>query len=160
MMALAWITFLVLVGFYFSDLLSTHNNPNQELQSRVSATGAREVALQRNRQGHYVTSGLINGQPVVFMLDTGATSIAIPEAVARRLELPRGRAFPVRTANGTSRAFQTSLSSVSVGTITLGPLDAAITPGLGGNEILLGMSFLGQLEFSQRDNSLILRQHP
>ena len=89
MMIMAW---LVLLGFgvvFFGDVLEKQFNPNQSLDTRVSAEGMREVVLQRNRFGHYVTSGTINGQPVTFMLDTGATGVAIPEPVAQRLKIPR-----------------------------------------------------------------------
>ena len=92
MMIMAWV---VLLGFgvvFFGDVLEKQFNPNQSLDTRVSAEGMREVVLQRNRFGHYVTSGTINGQPVTFMLDTGATGVAIPEPVAQRLKIPRGRA--------------------------------------------------------------------
>lgn len=160
MMVLAWLTFLLLVGFYFNDVLKDQRNPNQQLQTRYGEAGVREVLLQRNRMGHYVTSGEINGQEVVFMLDTGATGIAIPSRVAQRLDLARGERFRTQTANGTGTSFATRLDSVRVGDIEIRDLPAGVTPGLEMDEILLGMSFLKQIEFSQRGDTLILRQHP
>jgi aspartyl protease family protein len=160
MMVLAWLTFLILLGFYFNDVLEKQHNPNQRIQSNVGAEGVREVVLQRNRMGHYVTSGEINGQSVVFMLDTGATGIAIPTDVARRLKLQPGQKFNTQTANGIGVSYATRLDSVSVGEIEIRNIRAAISPGLAMDEILLGMSFLKHIEFSQRGNTLVLRQYP
>jgi aspartyl protease family protein len=159
MQALAWLVFLALGVFVFSDLLDKQHNPNQSLQTRYSEEGAREVVLQRNKFGHYVTSGQINGRPVTFILDTGATGVAIPEPIADRLGLKRGQAFRTETANGATTSYAVSLDQVSVGGIELRDVRAAITPGLRTDEVLLGMSFLKHIEFTQRGETLILRQH-
>jgi len=159
MMVLAWLTLLGLGAVFFGDVLERQFNPNQQLQTRYSEAGVREVVLQRNRFGHYVTSGEINGQPVTFMLDTGATGVAIPDAVARRLGIPRGRAYRTQTANGTAVSYAARLDSVAVGDIALSDVQAGIAPGMGIEEVLLGMSFLKHIEFTQRGDTLILRQH-
>ena len=158
MQALAWLVLLGLGVFYFNDLLEEQYNPNQSLQTRHAEDGFREVVLQRNKFGHYVTDGQINGVPVTFMLDTGATGVAIPEALAAYLGLQRGRAFPTQTANGMSTSYAANLDRVSVGGIELSDVSAGITPGLQTDEILLGMSFLKHIEFTQRGDTLILRQ--
>jgi len=160
MFVLAWLALIGLLGFYFQDVLEAQRNPNQTIATLTDASGVREVVLQRNKFGHYVTAGEINGQPVVFMLDTGATGVAIPEDVAQRLGIPRGRAFATQTANGIGKSYAARLDRVSVGDITLSNIAAGITPGLQTEEILLGMSFLKHIEFSQRGDSLILRQYP
>lgn len=159
MQAMAWLVLMALLVAYFSDLLDRQHNPNQRVDT-LTENGVREVVLQRNRFGHYVTSGKINGEPVVFMLDTGATGVAIPEAVAQRLDLRRGRAFRTQTANGLSTSWATRLDKVSVGEISLDKVSAGITPGLQIEEVLLGMSFLKHIEFTQRGDQLILRQYP
>ena len=158
MQALAWLVFLALGVWFFSGELSRQHNPNQSVHSRVGEGGVREVVLQRNRFGHYVTSGAINGEPVTFLLDTGATGVAVPARVARRLGLRRGQPFTTQTANGLSTSYAASLDSVSVGAIELRDVEAAIAPGLGMEEVLLGMSFLKHIEFTQLGNTLILRQ--
>ena len=160
MMIMAWLVFLGLGVAFFGDVLDKQFNPNQSLDTQVSADGIREVVLQRNRFGHYVTSGTINGQPVTFMLDTGATGVAIPETVARRLAIPRGRAYRTQTANGVSTSYAARLDRVAVGDIELRDVQAGIAPGLQMEEILLGMSFLKHIEFTQRGDQLILRQYP
>jgi aspartyl protease family protein len=158
MQLLAWLVLLGLGLVYFSDLLERQFNPNQTLETRHNEAGFVEVLLQRNRFGHYVTSGKINGLPVTFILDTGATGVAIPSEVAQRLGLRPGRAFSTQTANGTSVSYAVNLDLVSVGGIELPDVRASITPGLTTEEVLLGMSFLKHIEFTQRGNELILRQ--
>lgn len=159
MQVLAWLVLLALGFFFFSDVLLKQHNPNQSLQTRYGEDGTREVVLQRNRFGHYVTSGQINGQTVTFMLDTGATGVAVPASVAARLGLKRGRAFPTQTANGVSTSYAARLDKVAVGDIELQNVQAGITPGLNTEEVLLGMSFLKHIEFSQRGDTLTLRQY-
>ncbi len=159
MQILAWLVFLALGVFFFNDLLETQYNPNQNLQTRSTDEGVREVVLQRNKFGHYVTSGEINGQAVTFILDTGATGVAVPASVATRLGLQRGQAFRTQTANGTGTSYAAILDRVSVGGIELQDVRAGITPGLQTDQILLGMSFLKHIEFSQRGDTLTLRQY-
>ena len=159
MSVLAWLTFLVLVGFYFHEVLQEQRNPNRDPESRVGEGGATEVVLLRNKYGHYVTQGEINGRSVVFMLDTGATGVAVPLHVAQRLGLQRGRPVTTQTANGQATAFLTTLDSVSVGEIEIRDVSASISPGLQMDEILLGMSFLRHIEFTQRGRTLVLRQY-
>ena len=160
MQVLAWLVLLALGVAFFSDFLDKQYNPNQSLQTSYTEGGVREVVLQRNKFGHYVTSGEINGEPVTFMLDTGATGVAIPASVATRLGLRRGAAFPTQTANGMSTSYAATLSSISVGDIELYDVSAGISPGLQTQEVLLGMSFLKHIEFTQRGDTLILRQVP
>ena len=158
MQALAWMVFIILGVFFFTDLLERQHNPNQTLETRQEA-GMREVVLKRNKYGHYVTSGEINGRPVTFMLDTGATGVAIPGQIAQRLGLQRGRAFPTQTANGMATSYAATLDQVSVGGIELRDVWAGITPTLQSDQVLLGMSFLKHIEFTQRGDTLILRQY-
>lgn len=157
MVGAMWILLLGLLTLFFGDFLDKQHNPNQHIAS-VQNGAQREIVLQRNKYGHYVASGMINRQPVVFMLDTGATDISIPDKVARRLGLERGREVTYRTANGPAINYATQLDSVSLGNITLHNLPASINPNVNDDDILLGMSFLKHLEFSQKGNSLTLRQ--
>jgi len=158
MIVVAWLLALGLLTLFFNDFLDKQHNPNQDLNTQYNQDGTREVILQRNRSGHYVTKGTINGQPVVFFLDTGATIVSIPEPVARRLNLQRGVEMLANTANGTVTTYSSELDSVAVGEIELYRVRASINPQMQGDEILLGMSFLKHLEFTQRGNTLILRQ--
>ena len=157
MVGAMWLVLLGLLTVFFSDVLDKQHNPNQQIAS-VQRSGQQAIILQRNKYGHYVASGMINRQPVVFMLDTGATDISVPEKVARRLGLERGRAVTYQTANGPAINYATQLDAVSLGNITLYNLPASINPNVDDDDVLLGMSFLKHLEFSQKGNSLTLRQ--
>ena len=157
MVGAMWVLILGLLTLFFSDILDEQHNPNQQIAS-VHRGGQQEIVLQRNKYGHYVASGMINQQPVVFMLDTGATDISIPQQVAKRLGLQRGRAVTYQTANGPAINYATKLDSVSLGSITLYNLPASINPNVDHDDVLLGMSFLKHLEFNQKDNLLTLTQ--
>ncbi len=160
MLALMWVGIFTLLGILFSDILDQQNNPNQSVSTLSLDGDIKELVLQRNRMGHYVANGSINSQPVTFMLDTGATDVAIPQAIAQRLNLKRGPTATYRTANGSAQAYLTWLDNISLGDIRLSNIRATIIPGYKSEEILLGMSFLKHLEFSQRGNTLTLRQYP
>ncbi len=154
----AWLIGISLLTMYFGDVVEQQNNPNQSPSSYQSSQ-VTEVTLQRNRFGHYVTSGTINQQPVIFLLDTGATLVAVPESVAKRLDLPKGAPHQVRTANGIATAYATRLDSLTIGELTVYDVPASINPGMDDDEILLGMSVLKHIEFTQRNNTLVLRQY-
>lgn len=158
MQALAWISLFVLAVFFFQDLLDKQRNPNQAPLVGETEDGTREVILKRNRFGHYVVDGAINGQPVTFMLDTGATMVALPAHLATKLGIERGRPMQFQTANGTARGFAARLDEVKVGPIALQYVAAGVTQGLRGDEVLLGMTFLKHIEFTQRGDTLTLRQ--
>ncbi len=158
MLILAWMIGLGMLGLFFSGILDRRHNPNQSVTTEMSARGQRVVILQRNHQGHYVVSGAINDHPVTFLLDTGATVVSIPEHVATRLGLKRGAESYTQTANGTIKTYATRLDSISIGDIRMNRVAAHINPYFEGEEILLGMSFLKNLELIQRDNTLTIRQ--
>ena len=149
-----WIAVMIMVYFLFENILEKDYNPNQ----RVQMSSANEVTLQRNRYGHYVTQGKINNQPVTFLLDTGATDISIPRKIAQKLKLKAGQERRYQTANGIIVGNLTTLNSVSIGNIKLKNVRASINPAMNNDEILLGMSFLKFIEFTQRGDTLILRQ--
>lgn len=158
MTIVAWILVLGLATYYFDHFLDQQRNPNQDV-SYSEGNGAREVMLQRNRQGHYLSSGKINGMDVAFLLDTGATNVSVPKSVADKLRLQRGPEIDVITANGTIPVNMTVLAQVQLGNIVMHDVRASINPYMEGEEILLGMTFLKHLEFTQRGEQLILRQY-
>ncbi len=155
----AWVLLLLLLTSLFQGLLEEKQNPNRNPVGGVGTDGVREVVLQRNSQGHYVADGSINGYPVVFLVDTGATHVAISEALANRLGLERtGGAFS-RTANGVVAVWQSVLAQVSLGVIGMQRVRASVLPDMQpANHVLLGMSFLKHLELIQKDGNLTLRQ--
>ncbi|MEH6473643.1 MAG: TIGR02281 family clan AA aspartic protease [Halopseudomonas sp.] len=159
MMILAWIIAMGLLTWIFGDWEERQINPNRSPLSS-SALGVTEVTLVRNRQGHYVTSGSINQHPVVFLVDTGATTVAIPGGLQQQLGLVEGKRQRSITANGTATAYATVIGQLKIGDIELFNVRASILPNMPGKHILLGMSVLREIEFTQKGDKLTLRQAP
>ena len=157
LLAVAWIAGLFLATRYFAGREEQELNPNTVVAS-AHGQGYIEVKLVGNRQGHFIASGTINQLPVQFMLDTGATDVAIPASVARQLTLQRGMPVQISTANGRSEGYRTQLEQLKLGDIVLRDVRAVVAPGLDGDQVLLGMSALRQLEFTQRSGNMLLRQ--
>ncbi len=153
----AWALFLLLLTWFASGYLERLNNPNVQVVSRVDPGGRPEVLLQQNRAGHYVATGAIDDVPVAFMVDTGATDVAVSQKVAERIGLEKGFRVTVNTANGTAYGWNTILDRVTLGNIEMTAVPATIMPGLG-QEALLGMSFLKRLTLIQRGEELLIRQ--
>ncbi len=159
MVLLAWVVGLAFAAWLFQQQLDRRNNPNRDLPERPGSDGVREVVLLRNAQGHYVADGFIDGHAVTFLLDTGATTVAIPEVLARRWGLDLRPGGYSRTANGVVPVWRTRLDSVQLGPIVLRDVSAVVLPSMGADaEVLLGMSFLKRLELVQRGDRLTLRQ--
>jgi len=157
MLVLAWGAALLLATKFFGDWEESRRNPNANPES-LHGSGYVEVHLASSRQGHYMAGGKINGEAVSFLLDTGATQVAVPTEVAQRLGLQAGAAIVISTANGRATAHRTRLERLQLGDIVLTDVEALIAPGMGGDDVLLGMSALKQLEFTQRGGTLMLRQ--
>lgn len=157
---LSWIIAIALFMFVFQEVLDEQYNPNSKPIVSLSSSGQAEVILKQNRHGHYVTQGTINESSVTFLLDTGATQVSIPAHIADELQLESFGHYPVQTANGTVTVYQTKIDQLSIGNIFLYNVAAHINPAMKSNEILLGMSALKKVEFSQIGKKLTLRESP
>lgn len=157
MLLVAWIGVLGLLTLVFGEWEEKQVNPNQVPVSAENPDGSIEVILQRNRQGHYVAGGTINGHPVTFLLDTGATDVVVPADIAKDAGLKRGPEARARTAAGVVRVFHTRIDTLRLGDIQLRDLPATINPHMEGVGVLLGMSALRHVEFRQTGSELILR---
>jgi aspartyl protease family protein len=126
-----------------------------------SSSKKPEARVWANERGMFATIGTINGFPVSFLVDTGATSVAISSNEARRLGInykSSGQKVGVQTASGYGVAYQIKLTSVSLGRITLYNVDAVVLEGSSPVTPLLGMSFLGNLEIENRGNMMLMRK--
>ncbi len=157
MTVIGWLIFLAILFAGFDYLILQRHNPNQNIVTRLNGA-QKEIVLQRNAYGHYVSSGTINGREVVFLLDTGASDVAIPESLADEIGLLKGHEIIVKTANGNTRAYRTRLDSVALGDIKRYDLNATILTSMTGKEVLLGMNFLKHFEIIQKGRSLTIRQ--
>jgi len=115
-----------------------------------------DVVLSRNAAGHYVAPGEINGVPVLFLVDTGATRVAFSTATAARVGAERGTAMRAQTAQGETISYATRLDSVSLGDMVAHNVGGAIVPAIPDDTVLLGMSFLSRFNLSMTGDSLRL----
>ncbi|GAB1256860.1 TIGR02281 family clan AA aspartic protease [Aurantivibrio plasticivorans] len=159
MLILGWVLVLAALTMFFANWEENQRNPNAQLTG-TSAGGVNEVILKANQQHHYIAPGAINKEPVTLLLDTGATDVAVPGHLADRLGLQAiGKGY-ANTANGTAEIYFTTIEELTLGSLTFHDLRASISPGIEGDEVLMGMSALRQVEMIQRDGQLILRQYP
>lgn len=127
--------------------------------STATVTSTRpSVRLVADGGGHFNTFGSINGRPIKFMVDTGATSVALSAVQARALglDLRGAESGGVATASGYTRAQRVVLDSVKVGDITLNLVEAVVIDDMPGDVALLGNSFLSRLEMKREGQYLIL----
>jgi aspartyl protease family protein len=122
--------------------------------TKVSGT-ANEVVVPRSRDGHFYVAGKISGQPVTFMVDTGASSVSVGKTVAARVGLPSGRTVMVGTANGSTTAEEVTGQTVSLGGIVIQNVRVVILPNMDG-EALLGQNVLRHMEVRQTQEQMVL----
>lgn len=124
----------------------------------AGGSAAGSVTLSPDARGHYMTLGQVNGSTVQFLVDTGATLIALPSTEARRLGINYlgGQRGYTETANGKAAAYRIRLDTVKVGDITLYGVDAVVMEGDGLKVALLGMSFLNRTEMKRDGQTLTL----
>lgn len=122
------------------------------------ASAAASVVLTADVRGHFAVDAQVNGAPMRFIVDTGATMIAISEAEARRLGLDyrKGSKAIMGTANGNTPAYRIKLDEVRVGDIALNNVDAVVIEGDGLSRSLLGMSFLNRMDMKREGDIMTL----
>jgi aspartyl protease family protein len=125
-------------------------------------TGTRSLSIPRDARGHFQAEGRIDGQRINFMVDTGASVIALNETSAARFGLRPSRAdynATVSTANGTIKAARTRLAMVELGGLVVRDVDAMVLPDEALSENLLGLSFLSKLKrFEYAGGRMVLEQ--
>lgn len=131
----------------------------QHMSGGAADTGrAPQVTLAADGRGHFIADSTVNGAGIRFLVDTGATMIAIPGNDARRMGLSftDGKKGVVQTANGPAPAYRIKLDSVKIGEIELLNVDAIVLDGGGLAQPLLGMSFLNRVEMRREGESMTL----
>ena len=128
----------------------------------VTQAGGRSLSIPRDARGHFETEGRIDGQRIGFMVDTGASVIALNESSAARFGLRPARGdykATVTTANGTIKAAPTRLAMVDIGGLVVRDVEAMVLPDEALSENLLGLSFLSKLSrFEYANGTLVLEQ--
>ncbi len=143
---------MLAAGIFY--LIDNIQNPNKIWRL---GNNTNEVVLQRGLDGHYRAEALINNQKVNVLVDTGATGVAISQAVADKLQLKSLAAVRTNTANGDSIGYMVRLASVKVGGVEANNVSAMIAPNLGG-DVLLGMSYLGRMDVRLFNNQMTIKQ--
>ncbi len=130
---------------------------SKAISTNFSKAKKTEVRLASGPGGHYFTPGRINGFAVDFLVDTGATSVAMNLPTAKRIGLNyrAGKPITMSTANGNVTAYRVMLKSVRVGAVEVKNVEATITMGDFPEEILLGNAYLSRVEM-RRDNGVLV----
>ena len=135
---------------------------NAAAMETVGQSGLRSVSIPRDARGHFQTEGRIDGQRIGFMVDTGASMIALNETSAARFGLRPSRGdynATVTTANGTIKAARTRLAMVELGGLVVRDVEAMVLPDEALSENLLGLSFLSKLKrFEYANGKMVLEQ--
>jgi aspartyl protease family protein len=157
---------VVLIVAAFVPRLYTREAPAPQAHAAVvqpapAANYGRSVTLQKAANGHFETEAIIDGRRMGFMVDTGASVIALRERDAARLGIhPARRDYTanVSTANGTIKAAPVELNRVEVGNLTVHNVAALVLPDEALAQNLLGMSFLSKVKWEHRNGRLVLEQ--
>lgn len=130
----------------------------QGISSNFTPSGKASATITADIQGHFLTTGSINGASTHFLVDTGASGIAISTSEAKRMGISylNGKRGYSSTANGTVVIYQVVFNTVKVGDITLNQVEGAVIDGNGLNVSLLGMSFLKRLEMKREGTTMTL----
>ncbi|MDY0250069.1 MAG: TIGR02281 family clan AA aspartic protease [Pseudomonas sp.] len=138
---------------------STHTLSRDYGNGSFAVPEKRRLTISKGAAGHYWVTGLVNGNTVPFMVDTGATTIAMNATQARRLGIDfKSTGHPVRvsTASGTEKAWRVYLNSVKLGSIEVLGVDAMVLDGEFPRDVLLGMSFLSRVSWREEQGALIV----
>jgi len=131
----------------------------QHYRNAAAVSSRQSVTLAADTAGHFVSDGQINGGPVRFVVDTGATLVALPAADAMRLNIDyrKGKRAQTKTANGVVQVYLVTLERVKVGAIELSTVEGiVIEQGL--DIALLGMSFLSRVDMKHDGQTLTLQK--
>jgi aspartyl protease family protein len=130
-------------------------SPGRVGDGAAAPNSGRQIVMSSGVGGHFTAAGSINGKVTQFLIDTGATSIAISQAEAERMGLAfrEGRRVMTQTANGTVPAHTLHLDSVRIGDVEVRNVEAIVVPGQM-SHVLLGNSFLTRFQM-RRDNDIL-----
>jgi aspartyl protease family protein len=141
---------------------SASPSPKKADTETVAQASGRSLNIPPDARGHFQTDGRIEGQRISFMIDTGASLVALNEKSAARFGLRPSRSdynAIVSTANGTIKAARTRLAMIDLGGLVVRDVDALVLPDEALSENLLGLSFLSKLKrFQYANGKMVLEQ--
>lgn len=124
----------------------------------ASASSKPSVTLYANPQGHFISECKINGAPLKFLIDTGATTIALNSGDAKfaNIDYKKGEPVLVGTANGVVTAYRVTIATLKIGNITLSQVEGSVLEGGSPSVVLMGMSALNRMEMKRHDIAMTL----
>lgn len=133
---------------------------SRRIATRFNAAEKKELRISSGVGGHFYAEGFINGMPVKFMVDTGATTVSMNRLEAERLGIDylNGTPVMVSTANGNAKKYRVMLERVAVGDIEMRQVDAVVSTTESPEIILLGNSYLSAMEMTIDQGVLLLRK--
>jgi aspartyl protease family protein len=144
-----WVTIFSIVYLYFNE----HQVPKVAVVKGGLAQG--EIVIPRSLDGHYYVRGAINGYPIDFMVDTGASIVSVSNEFSRVANLPSGAPASFSTAGGMVRGEIVSGQTIEAGGIAVNGLSVSV--GIQGEIALLGQNFLRRVDVIQSNDRMILR---
>ncbi|MCP1829533.1 MULTISPECIES: TIGR02281 family clan AA aspartic protease [Bradyrhizobium] len=155
-------TFMAQMASKMSPAAATTTKQTMAPAVTVAQASARTLSIAPDPRGHFATDGRIDGQRINFMVDTGASVVALNETSAARFGLrpvPGDYTSRVTTANGTIKAARARIAMIEIGGLTVRDVDALVLPDEALSENLLGLSFLSKLKrFEYANGKLLLEQ--
>ncbi len=144
---------VVMAGMYFA--MAHYLKPKQ---AQVLANG--DLRITRAQDGHFYTTGTINGMPAVFLVDTGASLVSVSEQFAANAGLKGGVPTTFKTANGDRRGRVVGGNTVTIGPVVVTNIRVGVGLSAGAdNEVLLGQSFLSRFNITIGQREMVLRPH-
>lgn len=154
------ITALVLWSALFGGMYLYFDARMQPQVATVTSLDAArgEVVIQRSRDGHYYVGGSINGLPVTFMVDTGASTVVVSATLAEKIGMAKGMPTPFKTAGGTVLGATVSDQTVVAGGLQLKGLSVGVVGQMDQRDYaLLGQNFLRYIDVIQSGDQMVLR---
>ena len=156
--AIAAVWLLVATAMYLGF---EHFEQSRRAKLQPYTLSSGELVIPRQRDGHFHVQGEVNRQPVVFLVDTGASHVSVSQALAERAGLPAGSPITLNTANGSRQGQLVHGVPVRAGTLAFN--QASVTVGLLGlppDQALLGQSFLKHFDVEIGRDAMVLRSRP
>jgi len=148
---IGWLIFLGLIALLIQESIYKTKNPT------ISQTyNGSQLTIYRGKDSHFRVKGSINGIEVTFLIDTGASSIAVSEHIGKAAKLKKLSRVATETANGSSTGYLTSIEHIYIGGIELNNLSAVIVPNMDSDMALLGMNALKNFSIQQTGDTMII----
>lgn len=146
-----WIIAIGLVVILVNFSLFSTKNPMIS-----SSQVGTQITISRDNDSHFRLKGSVNDIPVTFLIDTGASSVAISDAVAKRAGLKYKAELTTETANGSAMGYFTVIDKMMLGPVELNHVPAIIVPNLSSDQALLGMNVLQHFHIQQTQETMML----